>query len=144
MLGSMEKSPKLEMRWKVCPASMHPKKAVFGWAIILFFGFFIASNSIILGVALTTLLVATQATFLFPTTFTIDEEGLRAKYPIRRKFYSWSSIRRVQFFKEACYLFTRKKPSKLDSWSGIPVFYGVEKEEVVAAIKAHLDEDIAK
>ena len=138
----MDEAAKVEMRWTVCPAGMYPKKAAFGWLIILVVGLLISSTSIMLGICLTALLIGTQATFLFPTTFTIGEEGLNAKYPIRKKYYTWEKVRRAKFLKDVCYLFTRKKPSNLDGWSGIAVFYGDKRDEIITAIKSHLREDV--
>ena len=132
-----------ELRWRVSLAKMYPKKAVLGWTVILIVGILISSTSILLGVGLTIVLIATQATFLFPSTFVISHRGILAKYPIRKKFYSWDHIRRASFFKDACYLFRRKKPSNLDGWTGLAVFYGDKRDEIVVAIKSHLREDVA-
>ena len=138
----MEETAPIEMQWKICPAKMYPKKAVLGWFLILVFGFFISSTSIILGIGLTGVLIATQATFLFTSSFAINNDGLVAKYPIRKKQYAWEQVRRVKFFKDTCYLFRRKKPSNMDGWFGISVFYGDRRDEVVSAIKSHLRKDV--
>ena len=142
--GAMEEVSPVEMQWKICPAKMYPKKAFFGWTLILFVGLMISSTSILLGVCLTGVLIATQATFLFNSTFTISSKGLVAKYPFRKKQYNWEQVRRVAFFKDVCYLFSRKKPSNMDGWSGIAVIYGDNREDVVSVIKSHLGEDVAK
>ncbi len=136
----MEAKEQVKMQWKVCPAKLHPTKAVWASIFILVVGFAIASSGILLGIALAGVLVGTQAIFFFTTTYTIDEKGLVAKYPIRKKQYSWDQVRRVKYFKEACFLFTRKKPSNMDSWSGISVMYGDKRDEVIAAIKSYLHE----
>ena len=132
-----------ELKWRVSLAKMYPKKAVLGWTIILVVGILISSTSILLGVGLTIVLIATQATFLFPSTFVIYQRGILANYPIRKKFYSWDHIRRALFFKDACYLSRRKKSSIFDGWTGLAVFYGDKREEVVDAIKSHLREGVA-
>ncbi|MBC8202947.1 MAG: hypothetical protein H8E91_03875 [Planctomycetes bacterium] len=132
-----------EIKWSVRPAKMHPKKAVFALLVDLGFGALIASNSLILGICMTAVLIGTQATFLFTSKFTISEAGVKAKYPARTKYYTWEQIRRAKFFKEACYLFTRKKPSNLDGWSGIAVFYGEDRDKIVAAIKSRLSSEVA-
>lgn len=137
-----EKITNSEMEWSACPAKMHPKRAVFAWLIIVFFGAVIVTTNLILGICMAGVLIATQATFLFSTRFTISEDGLRAKYPIRTKFYAWKQIRRSKFFKEACFMFTRKKPSNLDSWTGMTVFYGENRDEIIAAIKSHLQPEV--
>ena len=139
---AMEEREQIELQWKSCPASMHPNKALLAWFVISVVAVAICSNSIILGIALTALLIATQAGFLFPTKYSITEDGLQAKSPLRSKFHTWDKIRRASFFKETCCLFTRAKPSCLDGFSAIAVFYGPNRDEVVAALKSHLREDI--
>ena len=138
-----DKTPIEELCWSVCPAKIHPRKALFGLLVILLFGALITTTNLILGICLIGVLVGTQATFFFPTRFSLDDEGLRANYPLRTKYYTWQQVRRVKFFKEACYLFTRKKPSNLDGWTGIAVFYGAKRHEVVSAIKSHLSPEVA-
>jgi len=139
----MEERAPIEMQWKSCPAKMYPKKAFLGWFIIALVGFFISTTSIVLGIGLTAILIATQATFLFTSSFAITCEGVVANYPIRKKQYAWEQVRRVKFFKDACLLFSRKKASKLDGWSGITLFYGENRDAVVSAIKSHLLEGTA-
>jgi hypothetical protein len=106
-------------------------------------GFLISTTSIVLGICLTAILIATQATFLFYSTFTIDDEGVFAKYPFRKKHYSWNQVKRVNYFKDVCYVFSRRKPSSLDGWSGIAVIYGDRREDVIARIKSHVQEGVA-
>ena len=136
----MEEVAPVEMKWKVCPAMVYPKKAFFGLLLIVIVGFLISTTSLILGICLSAVLIATQANFLFSSTFTINELGIEAKYPISKKKYTWEQVRRVKFFKESCYLFTRKKPSNLDGWSGMAVFYHNQQEKIVPVIKSHLRE----
>ena len=140
--GVMEETAQNALQWKICPAKMYPKKAIFGWSLILFVGFLISTTSLVLGICLTAILIATQATFLFYSTFTIDDDGVIAKYPFRKKHYAWDQVKRVAFFKDVCYLFSRKKPSNLDGWSGIAVIYGDRRGDVIARIKSHLREGV--
>lgn len=140
----MDDSYSNEFTWSVRPASLHPKKAVFAWVLIFVVGALMASVSLLLGICSVILLIATQATFLFPTRFSIDEVGLHAKYPIQKKRFKWTSVRRVMFGREGCCLFARKKASILDGFSGLPVFYGVCKEEVESAIKTYLPPEVAQ
>lgn len=136
--GAMEEVAPVETKWKICPAMVYPKKAFFGWLLIVIVAFLISSTSLILGICLSAVLIATQANFLFSSTFTINEQGIEAKYPISRKKYTWEQVRRVKFFKDSCYLFTRKKPSNLDGWSGMSVLYLDQRDNIVPVIKSHL------
>ena len=140
--GLMEEAEPVVIRWKICPAKIFPKKAFFGWLVIIIVGFMISTTSLVLGLCLTAVLIATQATFLFSSTFSITEDGIVARYPLRKKEYTWKQIKRIKFFHDACYLFRRRKPSNLDGWSGIPVFYGENREAVIAAIQSHMSGDV--
>jgi len=137
-----DKTPIEEITWSVRPANSHPKKAAFALLVDFGFGALIASNSLILGICMTGVLIGTQATLLLTSHFTISESGVKAKYPVRTKYYKWEQIRRAKFFKEACYLFTRKKPSNLDGWLGIAVFYGKDRDGIVTTIKARLGSEV--
>ncbi len=138
----MESASLVEMQWKVCPAKIYPQKALFGWVLIIVLGLMISTTSILLGICLTGVLIATQATFLFHSTFTITNEGLVAKYPFRKKQYKWEQVRRVAFMKDVCYMFSRKKPSNLDGWTGIAVLYGDNRDIVIEKIKSYLNKDV--
>lgn len=138
----MEAKEKTSIEWRVWPASFRPKQAISTWILIVVLGYVILDTDPITGVLLLGLFIASLSTFLFPSKFKIDNEGMTAKYPIRKKYYKWSQVRRAKFFDDACYLFTRKKPSNLDGWSGIAVFYGDQKDEIVASIKDHLQEGV--
>ncbi len=131
-----------EMKWKICPARTYRKKAVLGWLVILICFLLTITTNVILGICLTAILIATQANFLFSSTFTLNESGITAKYPLRTKKYSWVQVKRVKFFKDACYMFTRKKPSNLDGWSGMAVFYLEKRDKYVPVIKQHLGKDV--
>ena len=138
-----EKTVQDEFKWSVCPAKKHPRKVAFVLLVDLGFGALIASNSLILGICMAGVLIATQATFLFTSRFSINKDCIRAKYPMRKKVYTWKQIHRAKFFNEACYLFTRKKPSNLDGWSGLTDFYGEDRDEIIRVVKSHLEPDIA-
>ena len=139
----MEDVAQPEVQWRVRPATHHPIKALCTWLVILVIGTMIVTTDPIVGSVLLLLFIGSLSTFLFPSTFTIDEVGVLANHPIRKKHYTWEQVRRVKFFNDACYLFTRKKASNLDGWSGIAIFYGDSKNKIVESIKSHLREDVA-
>ena len=139
----MESDASHELKWRSCPAKAYPKKALFGWCAILFCAFLIVTTNIILGICLTAVLIATQANFFFSSTFTVSEDGIIAKYPLRTKRFSWEQVKRAQFFKDACFMFTRKKPSALDGWSGMAIYYFDNRDDVVPTLKEHLVEGVA-
>jgi hypothetical protein len=44
--------------------------------------------------------------------------------------------------KDVCYMFSRKKPSNLDGWTGIAVLYGDNRDIVIEKIKSYLNKDV--
>ena len=84
----MEDTIKDELTWKVCPAAIHPWKGVCAWLVIIGTAAVIVDTNLIVGICSFAFLLITLATFIFPSTFTIDEEGIRAKYPLHKKKYS--------------------------------------------------------
>ena len=99
------------------------------------------ATDLISGIVAPIFMVAAMASFLFPSTYKLDGDGLHAHQLIRKKFYAWKQIRRVKFLDEVCYLFKRKNPSITEG--GMMVFYGTRKDEISSAIKSHLHEGVA-
>ena len=96
----------------------------------------------IAGIGSLVFLLSTLGTFIFPSTFTIDSEGIHAKHTISAKYYTWEQVRMAKFFSDSCTLFSRKKVSLLGS-NGMRVFFGKQAEDVISTIKSHLLEGTA-
>lgn len=138
---SMEKTNTDELTWKVCPAAAHPWKGVCAWLVIIGTAAMIMDTNLIVGICSLVFLLITLATFIFPSTFTIDEEGIRAIYPLHKKQYSWGQIKKARFLENSCALFQSRRRSWV-SGSGMHVFFGTQSCKVAPAIKAHLTEDV--
>ncbi len=133
----MEETAQVEMKWKVCPAQLQPWKGALAWLSIFGTVIMIFDINPIAGIGSLAFLLSTLGFFIFPTTFTIDSEGIHAKYTISVKYYSWEQIRRAIFFKDSCTLFTRKKPT-LVGGSGMRVLFGNQATQITQIIKSHL------
>ncbi len=144
MCHLMESSDAITYSWTCNPSDIHPVRRVFAWGCVILFGSSIIMSNAILGVALTAVLIASIATFLFKSTFTIDQSGITASYPLRKKFYEWSQIRRLKMFQHSAYMFKRKKPSNLDGWTGLALFFNSNREEIVKHLDRFLSEDVAR
>ena len=138
---SMEDTIKDELTWKVCPAAIHPWKGVSAWLVIIGTAAVIVDTNLIVGICSFAFLLITLATFIFPSTFTIDEEGIRAKYPLHKKHYSWGQIKKARFLENSCALFHTRRRSWITG-SGMHVFFGTQSFEIAPAIKSHLAEDV--
>lgn len=140
----MESSDVATYSWTCNPSDIHPVKRVFAWGCVVLFGGSIIMSNVLLGVALTIVLIASIATFLFPSRFTIDDSGVTASYPLRKKFYEWSQIRRLKMFQHSAYMFKRKKPSNLDGWTGLTLFFNSDRDEIVKRLNHFLSEEVAQ
>ncbi len=140
----METSEPSTYSWTCNPSDSHPVRRVFAWGCVILFGGSIVLSNALLGFMLTLILIASIATFLFTSTFTIDQSGITAKYPLRKKFYAWSQIRRLKVFQHSAYIFKRKKPSSFDGWSGLALFFSTNRDEIVKHLDYYLSEDVAR
>ena len=144
MCHLMESSDLTTYSWTCNPSDIHPVRRFFAWGCVGLFGGSIIMSNTIIGVALTAILIASIATFLFPSRFTIDQSGITASYPLRKKFYEWSQIRRLKLFQHSAYMFKRKKPSNLDGWTGLTLFFNSDRDEIVRHLNRFLSEDVAR
>ena len=140
----MESSDAITYSWTCNPSDIHPVRRVFAWSCVVLFGGSIIMSNALLGVALTAVLIASIATFLFPSKFTLDPSGVTAKYPLRKKFYEWSQIRRLKVFQHSAYMFKRRKPSNLDGWTGLTLFFNANRDEIVTHLDHYLSEDVTR
>jgi hypothetical protein len=137
----MEETVQSEVKWKVCPAAVHPWKGVIAWLVIIGTVVMIFDVNAIAGIGSLAFWLGTFGVFIFPSTYTIDAKGIYAKYPLSSKYYSWEQVRRTKFFNDSCYLFTRKKPSIVGH--GMRIFFGNQGTQISEVIKAHLPEGVA-
>lgn len=139
----MEENCTDELTWKVCPATLHPWKGVGVWLLLVGTAIVVLDTNLIVGVCSIAFLLVTLATFMFPSTYTIDDDGIRANYPLHRKEYSWGQIKQARFLNDSCTLFDTSKRSWM-SGSGMHVYFGRQTKEIAPEIKSHLSEGIAR
>jgi len=80
----------------------------------------------------------TLSPFFFPSTFTLDENGVKIKRltTIKR---NWKQFRGFYYDKNGVQLTTFTYPSRLDSYRGLFLKFGENKEEVIDFIEKHLE-----
>ncbi len=105
--------------------------AAVGGAVYLSFGGGWSSLSVIV-------LVGALNRFFFPSRFTIDPEGITARYPFRTQRFQWGDLRRWAVDRHGCYLSTRARRSRLDAYRGMHVLFGRCREAVLDGIRDHL------
>lgn len=123
--------------WRAHPARRRPVAAVFAAGVIVAVAAACAlSTNIYWGVLAFVLLVLSLQRFFFPSRFTIDEQGVTARYLLGTKSYGWSEIRRFCHDCHGVHLSTRGRPSRLDGYRGMQLLFGPSRDEVLRRIRA--------
>ena len=128
------------LTWQAHPARQRPAAAAFGAAMIAG----LAALCALLGANVwwaalaVALMVLHLNRFFFPSRFTIDAEGVTARYLLSTKRHAWSEIRRFCYDRRGVYLSTRCRRSRLDAYRGIHLLFGQEREEVLTGVRRRL------
>jgi hypothetical protein len=83
-------------------------------------------------------LLGSLSSFFFPTTFTLDDEKVRVKRVFTTITRAWNAFRGFYWDKNGVQLTPFSHPSRLDSYRGLFLKFGGNKEEVLDFIKSHL------
>ena len=126
--------------WRAHPARERVGRAALGGAIVLALA---AACGLLMqdawwAVLASAVLVLALNRFYFPSRFLIDDEGILARYPLRRLRRSWPEIRRFLHDENGGYLSPRVKATRWDGFGGMHVLFGTERESVIERITAHL------
>ena len=134
--------------WRAHPAMERKTHAFAGAGVILFVGgvvfVMVRVDGAVMGLAaawagLSVLVLGLALNrFFLPSRFSIDEEGITASFPLRRRRFRWADIRRFAHDRHGGYLSTRARRSRLDAYSGLHILFGSRDDEVIEQIRAHL------
>jgi hypothetical protein len=137
-----------QQEWRAHPAREHAGRALAGAALIAAVAAAVLATVLLdgggLGGALAwsggaaALLVLSTHRFYLPSRYAIDDEGITAISWLGRRHLRWADLRRFTCDANGGYLSTRARPSRLDAFKGMHVLFGDQRDEVVAAIRAHL------
>lgn len=127
------------LTWEAHPARDHVLRAIAGLLVIVIFSGLTAiiMGSSAWGVLAAVILVGVVNRFYFPSRFEIDDEGITAHYPLRRRRVPWSAIRRFGHDDEGGYLSRRAVASRFD-FGGLPVHFGREGRAAIDRIRAYV------
>jgi hypothetical protein len=89
------------------------------------------------------LILATNR-FFFPSRFTIDEEGITARYPLRTMHRKWTELRRFVHDRDGGYLSRRARASRLDGYQGMHILFGDQRDVVIDRIRRFLREGVER
>ncbi len=136
-----EASDTTTMTWRACPAATHPRRAIVAVAGILGIAAMLWTIGPLASIGGAILMVVMLNVFFLTSRFTIDEEGITARYPLRRLHLRWSDVRRCFVDSDGGFLSRRHRPSRWDR--GMNLYFSDRRDEVVAAIYDHLPEGVA-
>ncbi len=124
------------LRWAVHLARRRPRQATVALGIILVgaiaagLGF----GSFLLGALAAVLLLASVADYLLPIHYRLDERGLSMRGVLHRRRLSWGQVRRVIRDDLGVKASPLARPSRLEAYRGIYLWFADNEAEVMAAI----------
>jgi hypothetical protein len=128
--------------WQAHPARERAGAAVFGIVVVILLA--AAAGQMMQSLWWTIFALALFLVFLnrffFPSRFVIDEEGITARYPLRRLRLRWTDLRRFVHDRYGAFLSTRARRSWLDGYRGMHILFGDQRQAVLDRIRAHLPE----
>lgn len=131
--------------WRVHPARQQPGRAILGLVIIFIAAYAIAGWveraewQLPIGLGSAFVLLLSVNRFFLPSTFSLDEEGITAQYPLRRQRVRWTEIRRFLAGPRGGLLSRRARASTFDVLSGVQLFFNEHRDEQVATIRGRID-----
>jgi len=132
--------------WTVHLARRRPRRAAAVVTVILVGAFAAALGfqSIPLGFLAALLLVASVSDFLLPITYKLGNEGISARGLWHRRHLSWEQVRRVVQDDLGVKLSPLSRPSRLEAYRGIYVWFSLgDADQVMATIAYYTSAEAA-
>ncbi len=130
------------LRWTVWPAREKPWSAVVLIAGVAVLGVLIArgTGDRLLAVAAPLFVLASLGSFLFPTDYRLTREAVEIRSLGVARVRAWSEVRRVVGDSAGVLLSPFAQRSWLDSYRGLRLQYGGNRDQVLAFVEARLAE----
>jgi hypothetical protein len=127
-------------QWKAYPAKERSRSAITGGLIILFLAviIFLVFKSWILALLSIFVLVLRLNRFYFPSSFSIDSEGISAKYLLNTQYMNWNDVKRIVNDENGAYLSERTISSRWDAFRGMHILFGNDSDKVRSLLKTGL------
>ena len=138
--------PDKPLEWTVHLARRRPRQAAVVVAVIAAgavaagFGF----QSVFLGLLAASLLVAAVSDYLFPIRYTLGPDGIEGRGLWHRRRMSWERVRRVLRDDLGVKLSPLPRPSRLEAYRGIYLWFADNAADVMAAISHHMNAEAAR
>jgi hypothetical protein len=133
------------LTWSVHLARRRPRQAAVVVAIIgaaalaAVYGF----RSLLLGLLAAVLLTASVSDYLLPLRFVLDGEAAESRGPLHRRRMLWTQVRRVARDGSGVKLSPFLRPSRLDGFRGIYLWFDGNADQVMAHIAHHVKPEAA-
>ena len=124
-------------QWKAYPAKERARSAITGGLIILFLAvtILLVFKSWILALLSIFVLVVRLNRFYFPSSFSIDSEGISAKYLLNSQYINWNDVKRIVNDENGAYLSERTISSRWDAFRGMHILFGNDSDKVRSLLK---------
>jgi Zn-dependent protease len=125
------------LTWAAHPARERPWATVAAIAAILALG---AAAGLFAGhwlwaVLAAALLAASLNRFFLLSRFSIDGDGITARFPLKRQRLLWRDVRRFVQDERGGHLSTRAVPTRLDAFTGMHILFGQHRAAVTGQIR---------
>lgn len=145
MRGAVDLTPSNEnpmpetVTWSAYPARQRLGAAVMGVVVIALLAVCAAwlGGSYWWGLLTGVVMMLALNRFYFPSQYSIDDDGIEARYPLGRKRLQWKDVRRFLHDSHGGYLSTRSRASRFDAYRGMHLLFGADRERVVGLIAGH-------
>jgi hypothetical protein len=96
-------------------------------------------QSLLLTVLSAVILLVAVAPFLLPTHYTLTDEGVHERRFLRRKARAWRDLRRVQIGPRAALVSPFARPSWMDRYRGLVIWFdGADRDQVIALLRSRV------
>ena len=139
-LATIDRTSQPLFEWAAHPAAERPGMTALACAIIsllgaaawVSFGWIWAAGCVMV-------LVFSLNRYFFPSRFSLDDDGLTARYLLRTQRMRWRDVRRFTSDARGGYLSTRSIASRLDAYRGLHIIFGRHRQAAIERIKAMIE-----
>lgn len=130
------------LRWSAHPAREHRGRALAGVVVIAALAGVtgVLGGHPLWGLAAALFLVLALNRFYLPSAFELDDDGIRARYPLGRERCRWTEVRHLAVGREGGWL-SRRVDDRRRRGRGVHVLFGAQREVVLDAIRTRLSSD---
>ncbi|HEX2951284.1 MAG TPA: hypothetical protein VHV83_17205 [Armatimonadota bacterium] len=129
-----------ERSWTVNFAAQHSWRVVIALLVIFLALFAVAEigQSVVLTILAGILLLGSIIEYVYPSTYTLNEDGIHANYLLSHRILPWSQVRRVYLSRNGIKLSPLVSQSWAENFRGV-LLRTTDRECVLVALREWLD-----